>query len=193
MKRGRCMARTTIRSAGRLKRTKPVPDGFVRQLGEGHWEIRINRKLPSANATMWAHWRVKKREREDWEAALNGAAQAYAGVTTNAGLQLVKRSLSLFLNPGEKVRRRVVVSRFVKHRREFCRDDMNLDFSHKHLVDAMKLIGMLYDDNRKWADIPKPTEAVSPDGQAWTVIEIQTVPMAVTQPAARPAAAGGVE
>jgi len=168
-----CRRRTSVRSLPRAK--KPPAEGYVRQLGDGHWEIRIKRELPSANKTLWAHWRVKQRERAEWERALNAAAAAYAGVTTTAGLAWLKKQLSLFVPPGEKVRRRVVVTRLVPSKRRFCRDDINLDFAHKHLVDAMKQIGMITEDSRKWLDCPRPTEAVSPDGEAWTIVELQTI------------------
>jgi hypothetical protein len=188
MRRGR-MARTTIRTAGRPRRTKPIPDGFLRQLGDRHWELRIHRELKSPNKTLWAHWRMKQAERQAWELVLLTAIARYGGMETAAGAHLLRRSLSLFVAAGVKERRRVVLTRLVPSTRNFIRDDDNLAFVGKPLFDAMKRIGLLYEDKREYLDAARPTQAVSPEKIYTTVIEIQTVPMTVT-PAAPSAAAG---
>jgi hypothetical protein len=164
-----CRRRMSQRMTGR---PRPIADGTVEQTGDGQWRLRIGRELKSPNKTLWAHWRIKQRERQDWERALELAAAEWAGVTTIAGLQLLKRSLQLFLGAGQKERRRVVVTRLVPSTRNFIKDDDNLAYAGKHLFDAMKRVGLIFEDKREWLDAPRPTQAVSPDGTYTTVIEI---------------------
>lgn len=165
----KCRRRTSVRTVGR-PRTPPA-DGSVQQLGEGHWEIRIQREMRSPNRTGFA-W-MRRREREEWRRALDAAVAAYAGVTTAAGVRLVKRSLSLFVTPGVKERRRVTITRRAPSERRFLLDDDNLLAASKQLVDELKVAGMLYEDRREYCERPLPTQDVSPDGQFWVVIQIE--------------------
>lgn len=152
---------------------RSIAPGTVRQLGEAHWEIRIDRELKSPNKTLWAHWRLKMREREDWEQALTFASVTYAGMTTAAGLGLVKRSLSLFIAEGAKERRTVAVVREVPSTRHFIRDDDNLAFSVKPLFDAMKRVGMITDDKREFLRAAPTVQRVASDGAMHTAIELK--------------------
>ncbi len=187
-------ARTTSRSAGRVKRTKPVPASIVRQIGEAHWEIRIACELKSPNATIWGGRWALKAVREAWTTNLLVAIARYGGMETAAGAQFL-RSLSVFVDPARKERRRVVLTRLVPHKRNFLKDDDNRRYCGKSLMDAMKHAGLLSDDKREYLDHPEPTQAVSPDGTYTTVIEIQRLEfMAPVQRKSRraPAAAGGL-
>lgn len=165
----KCRRRTSVRTLPRAK--TPPAEGSVRQVGDGHWEIRIQRELRSPNRNGFA-W-MRRREREEWRRALLAAVAAYALVTTNAGLQVVKRSVSLFVEPGVKERRRVVITRLAPSTRRFLLDDDNLAYAAKQLVDELKVAGMLYEDRRAYCERPLPTQAVSGDGAFWTLIEIQ--------------------
>lgn len=162
----------------------------MRQLGDGHWEIRIKRELRSPNRNGFA-W-MRRREREEWGRALIAAVATYAGVSSTSGVELVKRSLSLFVASGVQERRRVVITRLAPSTRRFLLDDDNLAYAGKQLVDELKVAGMLYEDRRDYCERPLPTQAVSPDGEFWTVIEIQR--LGVVQPKRRrhPVAAGGL-
>jgi hypothetical protein len=102
---------------------------------------------------------------------------------TVAGAQFL-RSLSVFVDRGRPERRRVVLTRLVPHARNFLKDDDNLAFCGKSLLDAMKRVGMLSDDKREWLELTRPTQAVSPAGTYTTVIEIQRLAY-VTAPAKR--------
>jgi hypothetical protein len=180
--------RISIRTVGKPRRE--IAPGTVRQLGDGDWEIRIERELLSANKTIWGHWRIKQRERDDWEEALVHAAADYAGVTTRAGLELVKRSLSLFVPERPRdakgklappaQRSRVELLRLVPTKRRLILDDVNLRFAGKHLVDGMKNIGMIAADSRKWLEEPEPTQDLSADGKFWTVIRLTRLPLTAT-------------
>lgn len=186
-----CRHRTPV-SRSRRPRVSSEP-GFLRQLGEARWEFRIPRELKSPNKTLWAHWRLKQAERQAWEQELLLAIAVYGGITVAAGAQRL-RSLSVFVAPGVKERRRVVVTRLVPSSRNFIKDDDNLSYSLKHLCDAMKRVGLLYDDRREYLDAPRPTQAVSPDRVYTTVIEIQRLgvgPAARITPAAIDIAAQG--
>lgn len=190
--------RTSVRTLPRPKRA--MPQGTVRQLGDGQWEIRIARELKSANKTLWGHWRIKQREREAWEWSLVAAVQTFAGIQSTAGFELLKRSLSLFVPSGPKVpkvRSRIEIVRLVPHRRRFVQDDVNLRFASKHLVDAMKNIGMISADSRAWLDEPPPTQDLSADGEFCTVITLTRLPPLERPTRSRtksnaPAVAGGL-
>lgn len=166
----------------RRPRRPAFAPGGVQQLGEGHWLIRLECELKSPNKTLWAHWRVKHRERQLWEDSLTHAAAGYAGVTTAAGLAMVKRSLSLFVPAGVVERRWIAVVREVPSTRHFIRDDDNLGYAAKFLVDAMKRIGMIVDDKRELLSLRPPVQRVSADRQFHTLIEISRVPLAEAGP-----------
>lgn len=172
-----CQRRTTVRTAPR--RGKPIPEGFVRQLGDAHWELRILRELKSPNKTYWAHWRLKQADRQAWEVAIELAIAKFGGMEVAAGAQILRRAgLSLFVGRDAKrqlvkERRRVTVHRLVPSLRNFIKDDDNLAFAIKPLCDALKRVGLIYEDKREYLDAPRPSQAVSPDGIYTTVIEIQ--------------------
>lgn len=171
--------RTSVRSAGRPR--KPIAAGSLRQLGEAHWEFRIARELKSPNKTLWAHWRLKQAERQAWEETLLMAVSRYGGMETVAGVQFLK-SLSVFVDPARKERRRIVLTRIVPSVRNFVKDEDNLAFSGKHLFDAMKRVGMISDDTRELLDAPRPTQVVSADGAYLTVIELQRLAYVAPSP-----------
>lgn len=169
--------------------------GTVRQLGDAHWEVVVEREMKTPNRTGFT-WQ-RRREKEAWIVALEAAAQRYAGVESTAGLALIKQRLSLFVPVGRKERRRVAIVREVPHVRRFIRDDDNLAFAGKQLRDAMKIVGLIYEDSRLWIDAdPLPVQRVSSDGKFRVVIELQRVPP--LPPSARPrkrpapAVAGGL-
>lgn len=185
--------RTSVRSVG--KRRAAIAVGTLSQVGEAHWEFRIPRELKSPNKTLWAHWRLKQAERQAWEETLLLAVASYGGMDTVAGAQFL-RSLSVFVDPRRRERRRVVITRFVPHTRNYVKDDDNLAFCGKPLFDAMKRVGMLSDDKRELLDAPRPVQAVSADGAYLTVIELQrlayvALPTSATK--TRRAAAGAGE
>lgn len=122
--------------------------------------LRIPRELKSPNAWLWRHWRVKQRERNDWEKAI---AWALVGVTaTREGRAFVY---------GAMTRRKVTVERVVPSKRNFIRDADNTMFSVKLLNDALKKCGLLFDDSREWLEQPMPTQVVGPDFETVIVIE----------------------
>lgn len=182
--------RTSVRTLPKSR--KPAAEGSLRQVGDGHWEIRIKRELRSPNRNGFA-W-IRRREREEWNRALIAAVAGFAGVTTNAGVQMVKRSISLFVVPGVKERRRVTITRLAPSKRRFLLDDDNLAYAAKQLVDELKVAGMLYEDRRDYCERPLPTQEVSPDGEFWVVIAIQRLGVgpAATTNTPPPAVAGGL-
>jgi len=175
--------RTSVRTTGKPR--PPLPATSVRQLGEAHWEIRIACELKSPNRSIWGGRWALRAVREGWERALLIAIARHGGMDTAAGAQFL-RSLSVFVDARRPERRRVVLTRLVPHARNFLKDDDNLAFCGKSLLDAMKRVGMLSDDKREWLELPRPMQAVSPLGIYTTVIEIQRLAY-VTAPAKRTA------
>lgn len=128
-------------------------------------DLTIERELKSPNRWNGAHWRVKHRESQDWEVALWAAIGAHSGVGS------VRKPSERLLEE----RRRVVVVRQVPSLRNFIRDDDNLRFATKPLNDALKRLGLIRDDSRKWLEQTLPTQEVSTDGKYYTRILIEAV------------------
>lgn len=147
--------------------------------------LKIPRRLESPNTWNGRHWRVKHRISQEWESSLGGAmldnvlAAARAEGMKNpkpdfptALMCVVGPRKALGVEPGK---RRVEIARHVPSARNFIRDDDNLRFAVKPLLDALKRQGYIKNDSRKWLEHPTPTQHVSTDGKDWTVITIQSV------------------
>ena len=135
--------------------------------------LRIPRRLESPNTWNGRHWRVKHKISQEWENDICGAYYEQIAGRQNA--------LGCFVGPrkweGIVVgRMRLTVERHVPSARNFIRDDDNLRFSVKPLLDALKRQGYIKNDSRKWLDHPTPTQHVSADGKDYTVITIEPVP-----------------
>lgn len=113
--------------------------------------FRVPRLLDSPNRWNGAHWKLKHKISQIWQ------------------IEIRAQALPPSVKPG---RRRVEVERHVRSRRGFIRDDDNLRFSVKPLLDAMKRLGWIRDDAREWLELPAPTQHVSEDGRDWTVIKV---------------------
>lgn len=133
-------------------------------------EIRIQRKLRSPNEILGRHWREKSRERKQWQAHIVNALVLSCGHA--AASALLKPDALLGAKGGCVVRRRVDVIRYVPKKANFIRDDDNLAFAVKPLLDALKHAGLIRDDRRRWIELPLPTQEISNDGTFWTWIAI---------------------
>jgi len=140
-------------------------------------ELRIPRRLESPNTWNGRHWRVKHRISQEWESAISTAMLDNLQATgATIGLRTVLLVMEGPKSIGEvKGRNRVVVERHVPSGKNFIRDDDNLRFAVKPLLDALKRQGYIKNDSRKWLDHPTPTQHVSADGKDWTVIKIEAV------------------
>lgn len=136
-------------------------------------DITVNRELKSPNVWQGRHWRVKHRETVAWETEI-----AVEMLTENNRSSLI--AILYLMNSFKPKRvcdekRRVAVVRGVPSLRNFIRDDDNLRFSVKPLLDALKRLGLIHDDSRKWLDHETPTQEVSSDGKYFTRIHIGAV------------------
>ena len=120
-------------------------------------ELRVPRRLESPNASRGAHWRVRHRITKEWEDLLG-----WARVTAKVAPAMCIAT--------EKMR--VSVERHVPSGRNFIRDDDNLRFSVKPVLDALKRLGYIKGDSRVWLELPLPTQHVSADGKDWTIVRI---------------------
>lgn len=140
-------------------------------------ELIIPRKLQSPNKTRGYHWRTRHRETKVWEALVR-----------IAGLQADVASWSLILSTETRQgptgrwyiveerkheRRRVTIVRQVPNSCHFIADDDNLRFAAKPINDALKRLGLVYDDRRTWMEQPMPIQEVSPDKTARTIVRIE--------------------
>jgi hypothetical protein len=134
-------------------------------------EFRVQRRLRSPNEYLGRHWREKSRERKAWQGFLLSALVGSIGAAHAQRLLLPSSGF-----PGScggcQDRRCVTVIRFAPTRRGFIRDDDNLRFAVKPLLDALSNLGLIRDDHRKWLELPSPTQEVSTDGTFWTWIRI---------------------
>jgi hypothetical protein len=128
-------------------------------------DLTVARELKSPNKWQGRHWRYKHRESQDWEVAL------WAAIGAVAGCGSVRKPSERRLQE----RRRVSVVRQVPSLRNFIRDDDNLRFATKPLNDALKRLGLIHDDSRKWLEQVTPTQEVSSDGKYYTRIVIEPV------------------
>lgn len=145
--------------------------------------LRIPRRLESPNTWNWRHWRVKHRLSQQWESAISTALlDSFTSQGVQVGLQT---ALLAFGGPrvlGDvQQRNRVTVERWVPSARNFIRDDDNLRFAVKPLLDALTRQGYIRNDSRKWLEHPTPTQHVSRDGKDWTVVTIEPADGTVDQ------------
>lgn len=154
-------------------------------------ELRIPRRLESPNTWQGRHWRVKHRISQEWENAIGGAVMdKIVAEAKRRGVKDAKpdfpTALMCMLGPRgiakacpsdawlmAATRRRVHVERHVPSMRNFIRDDDNLRFAVKPLLDALKRQGYIKNDSRKWLEHPTPTQHVSEDGKDWTIVRIE--------------------
>lgn len=138
--------------------------------------LKIPRRLESPNTWQGRHWRVKHRLSQTWEKAI-GAALCDQLAKQAGGRMDFPTALLCMVGPksiGEcRQRNRVLVERQVPSLRNFIRDDDNLRFAVKPLLDALKRQGYIHNDSRKWLEHPTPTQSVSVDGKDWTIVTIE--------------------
>jgi hypothetical protein len=142
-------------------------------------ELVIPKKLESPNATRGYHWRRRHRDTLRWEAlvclvGVHTPTFSQWNLITGARSRLWRGRVQV-LTVRRRERRRVTIIRQVASRRHFIRDDDNLQFSAKPLNDALKRLGLVYDDTRTWMVQPLPTQQVSPNGVAWTIVRIEPI------------------
>lgn len=142
----------------------------------GRIEFRIQAQLRSPNVLLGRHWREKHRERKAWQAHLTNALVMAIGMRAAQRLLIPESGLHGATGVRCSARRRVEVVRFAPARRNLIRDDDNLRFCVKPLLDALKQLGLIRDDRRGWIDLPVPTQELSKDGTFWSWIAIDAVP-----------------
>jgi hypothetical protein len=153
-----------------------VPAGSPAQMVVDDYVFHIQRDLPSANRLHNAHWSTKHRARKQWQAhlcnalvAAEGMAYAQRHLIATSGLYGAK---GLESNRTQARATTVRILRLVPSDQHFIRDDDNLVFAAKQLVDALVQCGLIVDDARDWCERPIPTQAVSPDGTHWTIVQV---------------------
>jgi hypothetical protein len=146
----------------------------------------IARELFSPNKTLWASSYFKKDDRDSWGVAIFNAIVIYLEANGQA-LSVIDRQVianrAVPIDVGGKrvVRRRhrapqqryeVRIIREVPKKANFIRDDDNLTFAVKSLLDALKAHCVIYEDSREWLTRPLPIQRVSEDGQYRTIVDV---------------------
>lgn len=149
------------------------PPGYDRIVGDSAeraaLELMIPRGLCSPNRDRGAHWSRRHRETRIWEQHIVAAALASPATrTAYERLRLIEGERLVRTARGWRVRierrparRRVEVTRLIHSRRERIRDADNLAFAVKPLNDALRRLGLIYDDSRRWLEQPLPDEAIT--------------------------------
>lgn len=147
---------------------------YVKATGE-LWRIRfrIQRELRKPSDFFGMHWREKNRERKAWQARLTNALVASYGMRRAQDLLTAKSGLVDAIGVRPSAKRRVTIARLTPSPRFFMHDDDNLHFSCKPLLDAVKQLGLIRDDQREWLERIGPSQVVSPDGTFWTHLTIE--------------------
>lgn len=136
--------------------------------------FRIARELRSVNHWQGRHWRVKHRESQDWEGGFTHAMIAATGARGIGSVLWLMNAIP----EAKRVcaeKRRVTIQRLAPSRRRFIQDDDNLVAASKPVLDALKRLGFIKDDRRKWIDLVVAPQAVSTDGQFWTHITVESI------------------
>lgn len=136
-------------------------------------ELRIPRRLDSPNTWNGRHWRVKHRLSQEWFNELGGALYEFIVAQRRPIQDITDDIMKLQGGSIATKRLRVTVERHVPSGRNFIRDDDNLRFAVKPLLDALKRQGYIKNDSRKWLEHPTPTQHVSADGKDYTIIRIE--------------------
>jgi hypothetical protein len=130
---------------------------------DGRLVLVLPRRLESPNKTLGAHWRRKQADRQLWQRCIHlvmtagdAQAKAYGQVLGHSCV-------------------RITVERQVETSRRFIKDDDNLRFAVKHLNDALKGAGLIHDDGREWVEQDYPTQVVSADKVARTIVTLERI------------------
>jgi hypothetical protein len=115
---------------------------------------------------------VRHRDRNEWELELLAAAPR-----DWRSWSLIERTEPIRNSHGEwrireqrrPERRRVTILREVPHRRNLLKDDDNRAFCVKPLYDALKALGLIYDDASRWVERELRED---PTGRDYTTIRI---------------------
>ena len=144
------------------------------ELAGNSWIFRLPRELRPLNDTLWGHWRTGQRERQAWELELEGAIAAFLCVRAIEGFAPGESHAMRQLRRAKELRerRQVRVVRFVPHTRNLLRDDESVASCAKHLIDAMKRVGLIVDDSRDWMTRVPPEQHVAGDGAFTTVVQL---------------------
>lgn len=149
-------------------------------------ELVITRRLESPNRMRGFHWRSRHRDTLYWEsfikiAAANPELLQRWNLITATETRKGRTGKYYIYEIRRRERRRVTVTRLVPSARNFIRDEENLHFCVKPLNDALKRLGLIFDDSRNWIDQPMPTQAVAPDKIARTIVRIERLEEVVKQ------------
>lgn len=146
--------------------------GSARFDGPTVLEIAIPRPLKKPSTFWGAHWSHKNRERKAWQDAITVACIDSLPATICGALSPVNVRLG---QPHGRTRRRVSIYRLTPTARNFLKDDDNLVYAAKPLLDALKQLGLIVDDDRRWLERCGPYQGVSEDGEYWTRIRIEVI------------------
>lgn len=139
-------------------------------------ELIVPRRLGSPNILRWSHWSAHARETKLWEAEIQIACFQVRGwqewLLTSIEMQRDERGLYQPVETRRRERRRVTVIRQTRTRAVITDDD-NLRYATKPLNDALKRLGLVYDDSRDWMEQPTPVQEQAPDRKWRTIIRIE--------------------
>lgn len=150
---------------------------FVRR-HDDRLEFWCAERLKSPNKVV-GRWQ-RKAETDRWERLLAHAVGPNWGASWSLVIGTHTTKTGKQRRTYAEERRSVDIQLHYPSRRNFLKDDDNLAFTRKPLLDAMKKVGLICDDAREWVDCAMPTQHVSDDGRFWTVVIVRRATRADT-------------
>ena len=139
-------------------------------------ELVLPMRLDTPNKRRGHHWSARHKETKAWELVVRAIAnvnlQAWSLIrdTTTRRDALGQHRI---IESRRKERRRVTVIRQVSGADGLIRDSENLHFALKPLNDALKRIGLIYDDSMDWLEQPMPEQRVVAKQPEITIVRIE--------------------
>lgn len=139
--------------------------------------LKIPREIISGNILAYGHWRNRTKDRNDWESRIRVALallreeqrhKEACAAEANYGFGSGATNPLLTTEPCQTHRTVRVYSM-----RHGILDDDNLSAGSKHLRDSLTRLGLIRDDNKKWATFHYTQERIPRSESCYTIVTIE--------------------
>ena len=141
-------------------------------------ELVLPMRLDTPNKRRGGHWSTRHKETKAWEHIVRAIANVNIqrwSLIEDTAIRRDNCGKHRIVEQRRRERRRVTVVRQVSGVDGLIRDHENLHFAMKPVNDALKRIGLIYDDSMEWMDQPIPEQRVVPKAPEMTVIRIERI------------------
>ena len=116
--------------------------------------LKIPREIISGNILAYGHWRNRTKDRNDWESRIRVALALTSPLQSTIPCE-THRTVHIY------------------SMRHGILDDDNLSAGSKHLRDSLTRLGLIRDDNKKWATFHYTQERIPRSEYCYTIITIE--------------------